>query len=165
MSELTDKPTPKKEWTYAWQPVFLKWLSVKGNVVAACDKAKVNRPWAYEVRELNADFATAWDEALAEATERMEMEARRRAVDGVLEPVFQGGGKVGTVRKYSDTLLIFLLKAHAPTKYRDNGRLELTGANGGPIETKTNVSVDIARLTTEQIAQLIAIAESAQAQD
>ncbi len=43
--------------------------------------------------------------------------------------------------------------------------VEHTGAGGGPIETKTNVSVDIAKLTTEQIAQLIAIAESAQAQD
>jgi hypothetical protein len=165
VSEIPNNPTPKKEWVYKWQPAFLRWLRTKGNVTAACDKAKIDRTWVYEVREQDADFAAAWDEALEEATERLEMEARRRAHDGVLEPVFHAGVKVGAIRKYSDTLLIFLLKAHAPAKYRDNSRIEHTGKDGGPIETKTNVSVEIARLTTEQIEQLIAIAESAQAQN
>ncbi len=36
----------------------------------------------------------------------------RRAVDGVDEPVYQGGKKVGSITRYSDTLLIFLLKAN-----------------------------------------------------
>ena len=35
-------------------------------------------------------------------------------------PVYQGGKKVGSVRKYSDLLLIFLLKAAAPETDRDN---------------------------------------------
>lgn len=132
MITLPDDRTPKKE----WKSVFLRWLRKKGNVTAACDKAKVARSWVYEVREQDADFAAAWADALTEATERLEMEARRRAHDGVLEPVFYQGDKVGTVRKYSDTLLIFLLKAHAPEKYRDNSRVELTGPDGGPIKVK-----------------------------
>ena len=44
----------------------------------------------------------------------LEDEARRRAVDGVDEPVFQQGKQVGTIRKHSDTLLIFLLKGIRP---------------------------------------------------
>lgn len=36
------------------------------------------------------------------------------------------------VREYSDTLAIFLLKAHKPEKYRE--RHEHTGPNGGPIQ-------------------------------
>lgn len=45
-----------------------------------------------------------------------------------------GQPRVATVKKYSDTLAIFLMKAHAPDKYRDNSKIELGGPNGGPIE-------------------------------
>jgi hypothetical protein len=38
-----------------------------------------------------------------------------------------GNHMVASVRKYSDTLAIFLLKAHAPEKYRENSRVELAG--------------------------------------
>ena len=31
------------------------------------------------------------------------------------------------VRDYSDTLAVFLLKAHAPDKYRENSKVEITG--------------------------------------
>ena len=117
------KVTPKK----GWEATFIKWLSRKGNVTAACDKAKISRQHAYRTRNADPDFAAAWDEALAEATERLEMEALRRARDGVLEPVFYKGDKIGSVRRYSDTLLIFLLKAHAPDKYRENSRVEHSG--------------------------------------
>ena len=49
----------------------------------------------------------------------LELEARRRAVEGTERPVFYQGGEVGYVREYSDTLLIFLLKAHRPNKFRE----------------------------------------------
>jgi hypothetical protein len=39
----------------------------------------------------------------------------------------QGNHKVAAVRKYSDTLAIFLLKAHNPDKYRENSKVELAG--------------------------------------
>ncbi|WP_199734392.1 hypothetical protein [Aquitalea palustris] len=45
-----------------------------------------------------------------------------------------GNPMVATVKKYSDTLLIFTLKAHAPEKYRDNTSIELTGKGGGPVQ-------------------------------
>lgn len=38
-----------------------------------------------------------------------------------------GEHKVAAVRKYSDTLAIFLLKAHNPDKYRENSKVELHG--------------------------------------
>ncbi len=57
----------------------------------------------------------------------LEDEARRRAYDGWLEPVFHKGVKVGTVRKFSDTLLIVLLKAHKPEKYRENIKMDVSG--------------------------------------
>ena len=47
----------------------------------------------------------------------IEAEARRRAVDGVDEPVYYQGKEVGTVRRYSDVLLIFLLKGLRPQRF------------------------------------------------
>lgn len=44
----------------------------------------------------------------------------------VLNP--DGSPKVATMKKYSDTLAIFLLKAHDPDKYRENSRVELAGS-------------------------------------
>lgn len=71
-----------------------------------------------------------------------------------LAPVLRdadGNPRMATMKKYSDTLAIFLLKAHAPEKYRENSRMELTGANGGPV-----------RFTdTERAARIAAILESA----
>jgi hypothetical protein len=123
--ELTDGLTPEK----AWQQPFIQRLSETGNVSASCRKAKVSRTRAYEVREEDEVFKAAWDEALIVATEALEMEARRRAM-GYLESVYQQGEKVGSIRKYSDTLMIFLLKAHAPEKYRD--RVDVT-SGGEPL--------------------------------
>lgn len=122
---------------------FLHWLARTGNVTKAAEKAKVNRTHMYEVRKSDSAFAAAWDEALEVAVERLEMEARRRAEQGVLEPVYYQGVKVGAVRRYSDTLLIFLLKAHRPEKYRDHASVELTGKDGGPLQAQTTVTVYI----------------------
>lgn len=64
-------------------------------------------------------FAKYWDLARQESAELMVEEARRRAIDGVAEPVYHEGQVVGTKQKYSDTLLIFLLKGAMPETYRE----------------------------------------------
>ena len=47
------------------------------------------------------------------------------------EPVFYQGNVAGHVQKYSDTLLIVLLKAHKKELYGD--KLEMTGKDGAPL--------------------------------
>lgn len=47
----------------------------------------------------------------------LEMEAFRRAVEGVGEDRFFRGDVVGTVTRYSDRLLMFLLKARRPSTF------------------------------------------------
>jgi AcrR family transcriptional regulator len=143
-------PTPKK-WDKR-QTVFLKWLAKTGNVAASCRKAKINRSLAYEWRNGDEVFAAAWDEALEIATELLEEEARRRAQDGVLEPVFYLGKRAGAVRRYSDTLLIFLLKAHRPDKYRDNHRHE-------HVVKPVTVRHDLSKLSVIQLRQLRELVE------
>lgn len=73
---------------------------------------------AYRFKDCEPDFSAAWDEAVAAATDAMVSEARRRAVRGTDEPVFYQGAICGVVRKYSDTLLMFLIKKERP-EYRD----------------------------------------------
>lgn len=132
---MSDIETTPKKWDPR-QTVFLKHLCKTGNVAASCRKAKINRTLVYDWRAQDSTFAKAWDEALVISVEMLEEEARRRAQDGVLEPVFYLGKRAGAVRKYSDTLLIFLLKAHKPDKYRENYRHEHVGDGGGAIKVE-----------------------------
>ena len=114
-----DGETPKKEGE-SWQDVFIRALTASGIVRVACKVAEVGRATAYRHRESNEAFAAAWDDALDDACDSLEAEARRRATQGTHKPVFYKGKIVGHIKEYSDTLIIFLLKANRPEKYRDN---------------------------------------------
>lgn len=106
-----------------WKSAFLIALSTNGNVTGACYAAKIDRSAAYRAKDDDPEFAARWDEALQIAVDRLEAEAWRRAVDGVDEPVFQKGQQVGAIRRYSDQLMLTLLKAHNPDKFRDKVEL------------------------------------------
>jgi hypothetical protein len=121
---------------------FLELLSQGATVGAAARGAGYARRSLYRWRKARADFAAAWDDALAEGTDLLEDEALRRAKDGFDEPRFYEGQVCGHVRRYSDTLLIFLLKARRPGKYGDKVTAEHTGPGGGPITQITRVIVE-----------------------
>lgn len=113
-----------------WPPVesaFLRALSATANVTEAARAAGISRQTAYERRESDPDFAAAWRDALEESCDALEREARRRAIEGTEEPVFYKGDECGRIRRYSDTLLIVLLNAHRPEKYRRNTKVEHDG--------------------------------------
>ena len=132
--------TPKKSSAGLWKPAFLATLRKLGNVTAAAQAAQVARSTVHEARQSDPDFSDAWKDALEEAGDHLEAEARRRAVEGVAKPVYQGGQKVGTIREYSDVLLIFLLKGARPAKYADRQKLEHSG----------NVTAKIVRLPPKE---------------
>lgn len=90
---------PKPDRT--WEPAFLVTLRNAGNVRAACEAAGVDRKTAYAHRKRYAEFAHAWTDAMEDALDVLEAAAIQRA------------------RTTSDTLLIFLLKAHRPEIYRE----------------------------------------------
>ncbi len=94
-------------------------LAETGNVSKAAEAAGVGRTTHYLWAREDPEYARAADSAMETAADVLEEEARRRAHDGVDEPVFYQGEVCGTVRKYSDTLLIFLLKGAKPDKYRE----------------------------------------------
>jgi hypothetical protein len=95
--------TPKKGRRQAreWRPAFIAGLRNGGNVRAAALAAGVDRHTVYRAREASPEFAQEWTDALEDACDILEAVATERA------------------KASSDTLLIFLLKAHRPEKYRD----------------------------------------------
>lgn len=121
-----------------WRKRFLAAMSKMPNVTKACIAARITTGRAYQVYRDDNEFKKAWDEAALEGVERLEAEAWRRANNGVSKGVWMRGPKgkplkVETVKAYSDTLMIFLLKAHKPDKYHENVRTQITGADGGPV--------------------------------
>lgn len=129
-----------------WQATFLATLADCGNVSGSIKAAGVGMSTAYRHRRTDPKFARSWRRSLRMAADALEAEARRRAVDGVKRPVYQGGKKVGEVREYSDTLLIFLLKAARPIKFRENIKvLQPRGPVGG---------IDPRNLTDEELETL-----------
>jgi hypothetical protein len=102
---------------------FLQALANTGSVTTAVAVAGTSRTRVYELRKADPAFASAWEEAEEIATDRLEDEARRRAVEGVAEPLVSAGklvrdadGQPIIVRRYSDHLLLALLKARRPSR-------------------------------------------------
>jgi hypothetical protein len=111
---------------------FLKVISDGGSIGKALDASKIGTTAFYDQKKKNPDFAKAYQHAMERAMDRMEDAAYTRAVNGVKERIpTKNGTIIRTV--YSDSLLMFLLKAHRPGKFKDTVRNEHTGADGAPL--------------------------------
>lgn len=119
--------------THEKRTKFLALLAETGNVARSARLAKLNRPALYDYYDKNPEFADLWDKCAKLGGYALKDEARRRAVEGVLKPVFYKGKKCGTVREYSDTLLIVLLKAAFPEEFAERRKDEVAGKDGGPV--------------------------------
>lgn len=143
---LPENVTPKKR-------AFLQAYVLCGQIVASARAATINEHTHYEWLENDPEYPALFAAAKAEFTHLLESEAIRRAYTGVDEPVVHKGQfqypdlkEDGTpdlsrplcVRKFSDVLMIFLLKGALPDKYKE--RNEHTGPGGGPITTKLEIA-------------------------
>ncbi len=109
---------------------FLAAFRETASVSRAATMAGIRRGTHYDWLKDEA-YAASFRIAQERAIQSLEDEAVRRAYEGIEEPVFQAGRQVGVVRKYSDTLLIFLLKGLRPQKYKDRIAAEHSGEAGG----------------------------------
>ena len=119
---------------------FLKAYSAAGFVGAAATAAGVSRTAVYEWKANDPDFSKAWERCEDEATSVLEDVALKRAM------------------QKSDTLLIFMLKAKRPDKYREV--LRHSGMNGPAIPfVGTVVNVDqLSKLSDKELNALHGIA-------
>ncbi len=143
-----------------WAPGLLARLAETGNISAACLLVGIDRKTFYKRRDAEPAFAEAVAEALDAACDTLELEARRRAAEGLVRKKFTKAGdpiidpetkRQYVEREYSDTLLIFLLKAHRPEKFRENVRHEHAG----------KVEVDVSHLSDAELARIAADASDA----
>lgn len=102
-----------------------------GIVLAAAEAADVGRSTVYHWLEHDEAFAMAFHQAEEDSTQRLERVAIERATRAY-EP--------------SDTLLIFLLKARRPERYRD--RYEVHHAGGTESTVKVEYAEDAADVGT-----------------
>lgn len=85
------------------------------NASVAAKGIGYNRSTVYGWAKTDAEFAAAWRDIHEEFTDLLEATAQARAITG------------------SDLLIIFLLKALRPEKFREQVKHELSGPSGGPI--------------------------------
>lgn len=142
--------------------VFLAALAETGNVTRSARRVGIVPSTAYGWREVDSDFASAWESALRDAVDALEGEAYRRAYEGVARPVYMSGGKdvgpvvAGYVQEYSDTLMCLLLKAHHPERFRErtdariSGLLDLTPDDADAL--KASIAARTARLVAMGVA-------------
>jgi hypothetical protein len=97
---------------------FLAAYRELGIIRDAAKVANIARATVYRWLD-DETFRAQFEEAKEEAIEKLEREAVRRACEGVDKPIYYKGQLVDTVREYSDTLLIFLLKGLRPDKYAE----------------------------------------------
>jgi len=118
-----ETPAQVRARTEATQRAFLEAFVIAGNISGASRTSQVSRDTHYAWLKDDPAYAAAYKVAADEAIDLLEQEARKRAISGA---------------RPSDLLLIFLLKAGRPEKYRE--RLEHTGKGGGPIQVKKTVT-------------------------
>lgn len=102
----------------------------KCSVREAAEAIGVQRRAVRALRRSDPDFDADYHEARGLTPEKILAEMRRRAIDGVEEPVFHDGDIVGYITRYSDRLLTVLAKGFVP-ELRE--RVELTGRDGGDL--------------------------------
>lgn len=112
---------------------FLAAFSETGSIIRASAKAGIDRHNHSLWMGKDQIYAAAFDLAKEIACDTLESEAVRRAVEGVAEPVFYRGEECGEIRRYSDKLLMFLLKGVAPEKYREQRKGEILRPRNGPV--------------------------------
>lgn len=116
---------------------FLEAFKVLGVITKASKVAKVNPFAHYTWLREDPDYVRQFEMAKEEATDALELEARRRAVDGVARVRFHAGkpikikdpktGKlvVYVEHEYSDRLLEALLRAHRPQLFGQKAEVEV----------------------------------------
>lgn len=118
--------------TGRWVPAFLEALKRTMNVRVACEQAGVGYSTVYRRKARHKKFSRAWDRAVDQAVDALELQAYKLAMGSKGDP-----DKGVEPEPASERMIIFLLTKRRPKVYGDTTRLEHTGANGGPIENVT----------------------------
>jgi hypothetical protein len=119
-------PVLRKRRADGWSPErqreFIANLADTGSVKEAARLSRMSPMSCYRLRRSpgGENFAAAWDAAIQQASMRLVDVAFERALNGVAEKIEYdaNGDPTEPRRRYNDRLLMFLLRAHQPERYR-----------------------------------------------
>jgi len=146
----------KHRWTLQRQQQFLQYLAETGCVWRSVKLVGTSVARVYALRHNDPAFRQAWDDAEAIAADRLEAEAWRRAVEGFDEPVVSAGklvhdddGNPIMVRRYSDTLLLALLRAHRPARFTKGLPASAAASTTASFDVRTMLLAKLAQLASQ----------------
>lgn len=116
---------PDRTFSHPKKAEFIDAYIELGTITHAARKAGISRRTVYDWRQADEEFALALHDCREQVTDDLEREAITRAKDG------------------SDTLLIFMLKANRPEKYRENVKIEHAGT----------IKQDLSSVDSEQLRE------------
>lgn len=129
----------RTKWTLAKAGKFIEFLKSTPNVLEAARSVGMSSSRVYELKKEDKEFSISWDAAIDIGLQNMEQVLLDRVLNGVEEGIIEDGKVVKGRVRHSDALMMFLMKAHNPKKYRE--RHEITGANGAPLVPTLTVTV------------------------
>lgn len=146
-------PVPGRN-TPAWREPFLAALAESSNIAAAARTAKVPKSTIYKLRREDADFRSAWFDALCEGYDNLEMSLLYRLRMGELE-----GSKTKSRRKYDNATAFRLLAAHREAVSHQKAlRLD---EDEDAVLASINAKLDAMRAREKAAQQLIGLEKTA----
>lgn len=150
----------KKPITQRQRIIFLDVLRTTGNISASARAANISARAAHGLKAHDDEFSQEWDLAKDESIDELEAALRKRAIEGVEKPVYYAGKECGIQRSYSDSLGMYILKAHRGDglQYTD---IEAKDEKQGPLEVSARevliekleaMTRNISGVKTEQIS-------------
>jgi hypothetical protein len=134
------RPAATKPSFAKWSKVFLAELATSSNVTASAKKAGVPIPTVYETRRRNPEFYRAWQQALCEGYDHLEMELLLRLRTGEIKRA--AGAKVG-VRTFENAVALRQLAAHKDSVARQ--RAIQDNQNAAEVVASINSKLDLMR--------------------
>ena len=133
-------PVLKKRRKDGWSPdrqrAFIEALADSGSVVTAAQCVGMSESSAYRLRRAPGAeaFDRAWSAAIDAASKKLLDAAFERALVGTDEPVFdREGRRIGRRLRQSDRLLMFLIRAYGPDRFREASRDRIPAPAATPV--------------------------------
>ena len=100
------------------QSAFLNAYRATGTILRAAELLEMSADTHYHALRDSEAYRQSFAQAQKDSSVALKDEARYRALNGSEVPIYQGGKLVGHWVKRSDRLLVYLLGANHPTKFR-----------------------------------------------
>ena len=127
----------EKKLTEEFKAAFLDMLQQLPIKSQICRVMGINYKTVDRAQREDPEFDKEVRAAMEIGYDTLEAEAWRRAATGIKEPIHYKGMKVDEVNKYSDKLLMFLMKGYRPKKF--NPGLKVEGGDGNKVSLSFHI--------------------------